>query len=364
MCILTRKEDIMPSSLRLVLTSILAVAALSSAALANATTLNVCSSGCLYSRIQDAIVAAQHGDVIQIGAGTYFENLKVNKSLTLNGAGRDKTRIDGRLLAPVVTLDGGSVTGDVPVILSNMTITHGRGIGVGGGVDVEGGMRLQMSYCIVISNRSDSGSLYSGFGGGVALASFPSKPNSIANSLIVYNHSSGDAGGVGVSYESSVQITASSITRNDAVTRGGGISVLNKAVASITGSSLTDNQAKAGGGGIATSPHQTLNPSGSITLLDSVIANNSTAGDGGGMNGPLLTATDTIFTRNQASGEGGGLALPGGLPALVHVFVIQNFAHQAGGILTAGALTLSHTTIAENSPNNCVETTPAGSGCP
>jgi parallel beta-helix repeat protein len=60
-------------------------------------TITVCSSGCDYTRIQQAIDAAQPGDTIQIQAGYYYENVVIrNKSgLTLQGAGRDQVMIDG-----------------------------------------------------------------------------------------------------------------------------------------------------------------------------------------------------------------------------------------------------------------------------
>ncbi len=53
---------------------------------ATAATLDVCPSGCLYFRIQDAINAASPGDTIAIGSGVYAENVVVDKPLTLQRA--------------------------------------------------------------------------------------------------------------------------------------------------------------------------------------------------------------------------------------------------------------------------------------
>jgi nitrous oxidase accessory protein NosD len=47
----------------------------------------VCGSGCAYTSIQSAINAAAPGATITIGAGSYAENVVVNKSVTLKGSG-------------------------------------------------------------------------------------------------------------------------------------------------------------------------------------------------------------------------------------------------------------------------------------
>lgn len=60
-------------------------------------TITVCFSGCDYTQIQQAIDAAQQGDIIQIQAGYYYENvvIKNKDGLTLQGVGRDQVTIDG-----------------------------------------------------------------------------------------------------------------------------------------------------------------------------------------------------------------------------------------------------------------------------
>lgn len=58
---------------------------------ASSATLTVCQGGCDYTSIQTAINAASNGDTILVAAGIYNENVIVNKSVNLTGAGADVT---------------------------------------------------------------------------------------------------------------------------------------------------------------------------------------------------------------------------------------------------------------------------------
>lgn len=61
---------------------------------AGAATLTVDDSGgANYTRIQDAINNSNNGDTILVYSGTYFENIVVNKLLTIQGENRDTTII-------------------------------------------------------------------------------------------------------------------------------------------------------------------------------------------------------------------------------------------------------------------------------
>lgn len=53
----------------------------------NASTVTVCTSGCDYTFIQEAVEGASAGDVITVNRGTYNENVHITKSITLEGEG-------------------------------------------------------------------------------------------------------------------------------------------------------------------------------------------------------------------------------------------------------------------------------------
>jgi hypothetical protein len=62
----------------------------------------VCPLGCDYSKIQKAVDAARPGDTIIVKAGTYYENVVLNKSLTLKAEGR--AIIDAQYLGNPITV--------------------------------------------------------------------------------------------------------------------------------------------------------------------------------------------------------------------------------------------------------------------
>src|SRR5262249_9674803 len=77
-----------PRVKRSLFAALLAIAAATIAAgRASAATLSVCPSGCAFTQIAPALAAANDGDTISIGAGTYNGGLTVDKSVKLVGAG-------------------------------------------------------------------------------------------------------------------------------------------------------------------------------------------------------------------------------------------------------------------------------------
>ena len=62
-----------------------------------------------YSTIQDAINASSAGDTIRVYAGIYYENIKVNRTVTMIGNGTGKTIINGSRQYDVVNISANSV---------------------------------------------------------------------------------------------------------------------------------------------------------------------------------------------------------------------------------------------------------------
>jgi hypothetical protein len=123
---------------------------------------DVCPSGCPFSLVQDAITAAVPAATIRICAGTYSEDLTINKNLTLigagDGAGAGNSILHGVGTASVVTIPGGST-----ISLQRLRITGGNA-GSGGGIvtgNVINGSTVSLTACTVAGNAA-------AFGGGIA----------------------------------------------------------------------------------------------------------------------------------------------------------------------------------------------------
>jgi parallel beta-helix repeat protein len=143
-----------------------------------------------YPTIQEAINAASDGDTVFVRNGTYYENIQIPKSLTLEGESRQATIIDG----------GGYISGGMRafadnVRISKFTIQHAGSVYVEGYVnmtfsdsiimDSYQGVRLvSTSGCVISDNIMDGNSL-----GGIGL--------DWANNNIIHNNTLTNSVGLG-----------------------------------------------------------------------------------------------------------------------------------------------------------------------
>ncbi|MEM0007034.1 MAG: NosD domain-containing protein [Candidatus Bathyarchaeia archaeon] len=78
-----------------------------------------------YKNIQEAINNASPGDIIHVSSGIYYENIVINKSVTLIGKDRENTIIDGRSLGNVISIQASNVN------ISGFTIQNSSTAGCG-----------------------------------------------------------------------------------------------------------------------------------------------------------------------------------------------------------------------------------------
>jgi parallel beta-helix repeat protein len=93
-----------------------------------------------FSTIQEGIDAADIGDTIYVYNGTYFENIVIDKSITLVGENKRNTIIDGRVAGNVIKVNAGYVT------IKNFTIQHC------GHIFPNSGINLSSNYNIIENN--------------------------------------------------------------------------------------------------------------------------------------------------------------------------------------------------------------------
>ena len=256
------------------------------------------------AKIQQGIDLAASGGTVDVAAGTYCENLNIQKALTLNGAGSDQTIVDGQDLGSVITVGAGATNN----LISSIKVTNGNvAHGVGGGISNEGSLTLQN---VEISNNNaehgggvintNGGSLTlvgvnihhnaaTGMGGGV----YNDKSTSVltmTSGSITYNTADD---GAGICNGGTLNLNGGSIAHNAASSRGGGIG--NWFTLALSGTTITDNTAVVSGGGI-------FSQSGTVTLTSgSVTGNGAPIGSGIAYIEGSVTGNDGLVTGNTGS---------------------------------------------------------------
>ena len=82
-----------------------------------------------YPTIQAAIDAASEGTVIYIAEGTWRENLRINKTLTLQSKGLSKILPKEKIL-PIIQIKGENQDKSILVVLKNLTIIGSQNVGL------------------------------------------------------------------------------------------------------------------------------------------------------------------------------------------------------------------------------------------
>jgi predicted outer membrane repeat protein len=216
--------------------------------------------------IRNAVDDAECRTII-VPAGTFLENLGINRSVTIRGAGPKLTTVDGSGEEDSVIVIGGTYVSpcgspNVFVTLEGMTITGGKGPPAeeahrnGGGIGAGPFVDVVVNDCVVTGN-----SAY-GNGGGISVAQ---GRLTVIDSVISRNRAFGlgltgeyiGGGGVRVAgCPSELIVVNSVIEQNVSDYRGGGIlsmaSTLDRGRLIVKDSDIRRNEALAtnGGGGV------------------------------------------------------------------------------------------------------------------
>ncbi|MBX2799944.1 MAG: right-handed parallel beta-helix repeat-containing protein [Myxococcales bacterium] len=242
-----------------------------------------------FATVQDAVQAAQQGDVVELAEGDYPVALTLDKQLTLRGQGPGKTRLvpfdqgDDTMLGissvfvvtlTDLTLDGRSTQRLIDSVYSTLEVSN---VSFEGGLDVASGGHVRF------------------VGGHLTLrdATFPSRSTSERGSQLFV--------------ESADVLIEDSLFRNGHGTSRGGAVYLRDTTAVIRRTRFEDSQAVYGGG---------------LGTKDSHV-----------------TIEDCHFERNEvtdpdgAGGYGGGLSVRGGTVHVVRSTFVRNRSEVGGGAL-------------------------------
>jgi len=221
-----------------------------------------------YVSIQEAINVANLGDTVLVKAGTYHENVVVNKAVSLIGENLNTTIVCG--IENAITVVASNVT------VHNFTITT-RG-------EWSTGIKLRSS------NNDIYGNNIAGNGHGVYLN------HSSCNVIYGNNVTNNKYGGVRLEYSSYTIISGNNITANN----GTGISLQMSAHNSIIGNNIVEND----GDGISLSSSY----SGLGSINNTIHGNNITANSFAGIR--LSDASNnTVFENNLTSNGRQGISL-------------------------------------------------------
>jgi hypothetical protein len=289
--------------------------------------------GVQYWSIQDGIDAAPDGGTVGICDGTWFENLRVDRDIVLEGMGADVSIVDGSEAGPVVSVAPGFV-----LTVRRLTLQHGVGeveAGFGSSNTIGGAIQAYRANALVVESsaiRSSTAQTGAGIMG-------PGRGDVTLLDTIVSDNTAENTGGgayLPVEGVSAIDIQDCEFTGNTSGSDGGGFTIYATgfnvgATATITDSLLDGNVVgpdRHGCGGAFWSYHPGL-------TLHGVTISNNVAPDGGGActwdNATADDKTEIVDNATYEGGHGGGIFALAGFWRYGHVE--GNTAAYGGGVV-------------------------------
>ena len=335
----------------------------------------VCSGTGDFDTIQEAIDAASDDDTIEVCAGTYNEDLVIEKPLTLIDDG-GATTIDGSGTTSVVTIDtvghvtiegftiqGGAATNggginargtDLTLDLRDNIVARNSASNMGGGVYLDrgvegfftenifqintaamgGGIASMMSNVTIQSNHihrnnctTTDATAYMNGGGGAGV--FVRGGANIIDNWI-HNDESTLHGGGGFFYQATGEISLNRVHDNTSVGDGAGFFFTASAGAVVSENEFYLNHSSGDGGAMHVFR-------GGLTITDNYLYDNDAAGDGGAIHLALVssTVTDNTFENNVAGGVGGAIDSDGDYSDISGCTFVGNRATRGGALHNA-----------------------------
>jgi beta-glucanase (GH16 family) len=213
------------------------------------------------------------------------------KNVTIDGSAAPRVAISGNNTDRVFIVNAGTTA-----TLSNLTILHGYGWQLAGGILNNGSLTLDHAVVTQNTMATDAGDFWQG-GGGIYNGSGATL--NLIDSSVTNNQAAWSGGGIYSFFNSTTTITRSTLSGNVSNDVGGGIRSLGNMT--ITNSTISGNRSTGWHGGAI------FHTDGVMEVLNSTIANNVVPdwapsavflGEWGAVV-PVLKLTNTIITGNQ-----------------------------------------------------------------
>ena len=288
-------------------------------------------TGTPYCTVQSAVSASSAGDVIAIAAGSYIEQITLDRNVTLRGAGISAVAGSCNGQTNILGASPISVVAGARVVVASVTI-KGSANPLGGGVFNAGTLTLQNSEVCQNSTIAQGGGLYTS--GRLTLFNVQVYDN-------VPDLPGVDGGGLYVAAGGAAIVNQSSFSDNRAA-RGGAISVAAGGRLVLSNSTLEANFADSSGGSPIAAWGGGIYNAG-VTIIDrtqigTAPSRGNVVLDSFGKGGGIYNEGNLLVTRSGILGNivDYGLSSPPGIS-------------YGAGIANDATLSLSNVTITENS---------------
>ncbi len=288
---------------------------------------------------------------VRPGANLILTGVTLRNGLAVNAAGiRNAGSLE--LIDSVVTgndasgaansLGGGIGNASGTLTLTRVTVSNNTATVHGGGLYSSGGS-------VVVTDSSFSGNSATVDGGGISIFTGTLQ---IADSTISNNTAGFDGGGLSID-GANVTATRITVSGNTAVEDGGGINVIGDGELRVFDSSITTNSTSTGfGGGIR-------NYQSTLGVTETTITGNQAGRSGGGIDNDagLFELTNSLLTANTAIQNGGGLNNYFGTVGISNSTFSANTANLNGGGIHNGdqsTVTIVNSTLTSNSVSSGV----------